>query len=174
MPLTDWHYTSLKCAPPLTLLHMHSPCCRSGWAPTHSQAGCRSCCSPGPRPSERRACTPDRPATLRSWGTALRCTASSFLRTAVARGGEGKWEMPGLPEEDFCKSPAWFKVSWTGASCPRCCRGAKPSKCLLYMLILKWIFATGWNLLNTCPAEWGEKKKRKQEMSFTLMFADIV
>lgn len=130
-PHTHTHTHHFKCAPPLTLLHMHSPCCRSGWAPTRSRAGCRSCCSPGPGPFERRACTPDRPASLRSWGTALRCTASSCLQTAVARGGEGLWEMPGgaprglglggLPAEDSCTLPAWFKVSWTGAAWPRCC-----------------------------------------------------
>lgn len=136
--LTDWHHTSLKRAPPLTLLHMHSPCCRSGWAPTRSRAGCRSCCSPGPGPSERRAYTPGRQASLRSWGTALRCTASSCLQTAVAKQGEERWEMPGgkpyarglreLPAKDFCSLPAWFKVSWTGAGRPRCCSGVRSGK----------------------------------------------
>lgn len=119
--IPHWQHTSLKSAPPLTLLHMHSPCCRSGSAPARSPAGCRSCCSPGPGPSERRACTPGRPASRRSWGTALRCTASSFLRTAVARGGgEGRSEMPGgscpargrrgSRAEDICASAACSQV----------------------------------------------------------------
>lgn len=117
---------------------MHSPCCRSGWAPARSQAGCRSCCSPGPGPSERRACTPGRRASLRSWGTALRCTASSCLQTAVAREGGEPWEMPGgatrvrgpreSPAKDFLWWPAWFKVSWTGARWPRCCSGLESGK----------------------------------------------